>query len=165
MIPTIGQIYRDSNVHPRVRFLENFIPGRSLTFNKNINYYTFQNYSLTHANSEINTLSPNLANMTAHFYALNFQALTHLFPATDMSFEDLNSLLGIIRERNVIRNQLSSFSSSIDDTNEISTADSKVLINSPGATYVKKRVFPNDIFNCEAVISGILSLLFILKLT
>ena len=86
--PITGQIYRDGNVYPGVKFLEKFIPGRTLTFNINNTYYTFQNYTLTHANNEVNTLSPTLAPMTAHFDAINFQALTHLFPATDMGLED-----------------------------------------------------------------------------
>ena len=111
---------------------------RDLLHNNNT-YYAFQNYTLTHANSEVNTLSPTLAPMTAHFDAINFQALTHLFPATDMGFEDFNSFLGIISASNIIRNQLSSFLTSIDDTDDKSITDPKVLINSPGA--ILKNVF------------------------
>ena len=104
--PIIEKIYRDGNVYPEVKFLKKFIPGGTLTFNINNTYYTFQNYTLTHANSEGNTLSPTIAPITAHFGAINFQALTHFFPATDMGFEDLISLLGIISKSNIIRNQL-----------------------------------------------------------
>ena len=66
-------------------------------------------------------------------FTVTFYALTHLFPETDMNFKALNSILGIISESNVIRHQLSSFLTSIDDANKISTADPKVLLNSPGA--------------------------------
>ena len=49
----------------------NFIPGGTLTFNINNTYNIFQNYPLTHVNSEVNTL---FAPMTAHFDAINFHA-------------------------------------------------------------------------------------------
>jgi len=46
--------------------------------------------------------------MAADFNTIDFQALTHLYPATALGFEDFNSLLGIISESHIIRNQLSS---------------------------------------------------------
>ena len=44
-----GQLYRDGNAYPGVKFLESFIPGRVFTFLINGTFYTFQNYTLTHA--------------------------------------------------------------------------------------------------------------------
>ena len=79
------------------------------TISETVHYSLAQNYTLTHANSEIITLSPTLAPMAAYFDTINFQVLTHLFPATDMGFEDLNSSLGINSKSKMIRNQLSSF--------------------------------------------------------
>jgi len=52
---TMGQIYRDRNVHEGVKFFEKFIPGWIFTFNINNTFYTFQNYTLTHANTEIDS--------------------------------------------------------------------------------------------------------------
>ena len=109
---------------------------------------------MTHAKSEGNTLSPTIAPITAHFGAINFQALTHFFPATDMGFEDLIFLLGVISESNIIRNQLLSFLTSIDNTDEKSFTSPKVLINSPGATL--KNVFLQMMSSiANPVISGI----------
>ena len=101
--------------------------------------------------------------MTAHFDAINFQELIHLFPATDMGFEDLNSFLEIISQSNIIRNQLSSFLTITDDTDKKSVTDPKVLITSPGA--MSKNIFLQMMLSIvNPVISGISSLLFVLSL-
>jgi len=103
---TMGQIYTDGNVYKGVKFFEKFISGKIFTFNINNTFCPFQNYTLTHANSEIDSLSPTLAPMTAHFNAIDFQALTHLYPAMALGFEDFYLLLELISESHIIRNQL-----------------------------------------------------------
>ena len=56
---TIGQIYLEGNVYPGLQFVEKHIPGRVFTFRVANHFYTFQNYSLTHARSNVYRLPPN----------------------------------------------------------------------------------------------------------
>ena len=54
----IGQVLRDSNVYAGVRLLEKFVPGRISAFLIHNKFYTYQNYTLTHANTSINLYQP-----------------------------------------------------------------------------------------------------------
>ena len=80
---TLGQIYLDGNVYPGVQFIEKYIPGRVFTFRVANHFYTFQNYSLTHACSNVYRLSPNLAPVDVHFDAPTYEKISSLFPTSD----------------------------------------------------------------------------------
>jgi len=89
----ISQIYRDGNVYFDVRLIEKFIPGRTSNFMIQKKFYTYQNYTLVHTDTSVYPLSPTLAPVNAHYNVIDFQSLTHLYPSTNLGFEDINSLL------------------------------------------------------------------------
>jgi len=70
-------------------------------------------------------------NINNTFYTFQNYTLTH--------FEDFNSLLEIISESHIIRNQLSSFLENVDSSSKNSIANPNSLINSSGA--MLKNVF------------------------
>ena len=74
-----GQLYRDGNAYAGVKFLESFIPGRVFTFLINGTFYTFQNYTLTHADSDVYLLSPTSSQINVHCESLNYQSIDQLF--------------------------------------------------------------------------------------
>ena len=49
----VGQLYGDGNLYEGVHLVEQFIPGRIFTFRINGKFHTFQNYTLTHADTDI----------------------------------------------------------------------------------------------------------------
>ena len=104
----IGQIYIDGNVYLGVRLIDKFVPGRTSTFLIDNKFYTFQNYELIHADTNIYPLSSTLAPVNARYDAINFQASTRVFSSSKFSFKNVNSFSQIISETNMMQDQLSS---------------------------------------------------------
>ena len=115
----IDQIYRDGNIDLGVRLLENFAPGRPSTFLIDNKFYTYQNYTIVHADTNIYPLSPALAPVNARYDAIDFQALIQVFPSSIFGFEDVNSLLQIISENNIVQDQLSSLFQHSDSSSTV----------------------------------------------
>ena len=88
--------------------MESFIPGPVFTFLINGIFYTFQNYTLIHADSDAYLLSPTLAPVNAHYESLNYQFIDQFFPSSSFGFEGVNSLLQSISETNITKDKLGS---------------------------------------------------------
>ena len=88
--------------------MESFIPGRVFTFLNNGTFYTFQNCTLTDADSDVYLLPPTLATVNAQYESLNYQSIDQLFPTSSFGFEDVNSLLQSISETNIMKDKLAS---------------------------------------------------------
>jgi len=52
-----------------------FVPGRTSTYKIQNKFYTYQNYTLIHADTSIYPLSPTLAPVNAHYDVTDFQSL------------------------------------------------------------------------------------------
>ena len=157
----IGQILRDGNVYIGVRLIENYTPGRVFTFLINDKFYTFQNYTLTHADASIYPLAPTLAPINARYDIIDFQSLTHFFPSSNLGFEDVNSLLQTISETNMMRDQLTTLFQT-SDSSSTSYQPSYVLDTTTSAL---KNVFLQMMSSItNPIISSILTIIFLLSL-
>ena len=52
-VTRVGQLYGNGNLYKGVHLVEQFIPGCVFTFRMNGKFHTFQNYTLTHADTDI----------------------------------------------------------------------------------------------------------------
>ena len=156
-----GQLYRDGNAYPGVKFLESFIPGRVFTFLINGTFYTFQNYTLTHVDSDVCLLSPTLAPVNAHYESFNYQSIDQLFPSSSFGFEDVNSLLQSISETNIMKNKLGSLFQQSGESSA-SAQPSYVLDTTTSAL---KSVFLQMLSSItNPFVNGVISIIFFLSL-
>ena len=56
-----AKLYGDGNLNEGVYLGEQFIPGRVFTFHTNGKFHSFQNYTLTHTDTDICPLFPHVA--------------------------------------------------------------------------------------------------------
>ena len=159
-VTQVGQLYGDGNLYEGVHLVEQFIPGRVFTFRINGKFHTFQNYTSTHADTDICPLSPHLAPLHTHYEALDYQSFVNLFPSSRFGIEDVNSVLRTLSEANLMHHQLTRLFETKPST--AASADPSTLLNS--STLLLKNVFLQMI-SCltNPFLSGFLSILFILS--
>ena len=157
----VGQLYGDGNLYEGVHLVEQFIPGRIFTFRINGKFHTFQNYTLTHADTDICPLSPHLAPLHTHYDALDYQSFVNLFPSSNLGIEDVNSVLRTLSQANLMHHQLTRLFET--KPSSAASADPSILLDSSSS--LLKNVFLQMI-SCltNPFLSGFLSILFILSL-
>ena len=89
-------------------FLEQYIPSHLFTFRILYHFYTYQNYSLTHAYSKVYLLSHNLLPVDINFNAPNCQEIADLFLTSSLGFKDISSIMHTINKPNLIHKCLNS---------------------------------------------------------
>ena len=127
-VTRVGQLYGDGNLYEGVHLVEQFIPGRVFTFRINGKFHTFQNYTLTHADTDICPLSPYLAPLHTHYEALDYQSFVNLFPSSSLGSEDVNSVLQTLSEANLMHHQLTRLVKT--KPSSITSADPSILLDS-----------------------------------
>ena len=160
-VTRVGQLYGDNNLCEGVHLVEQFIPGRIFTFHINGKFHTFQNYTLTHADTDICPLSPHLAPSHTHYEALDYQSFVNYFPSSRLGIENVNSVLRTLSEADLMHHQLTG----LFETRPSSTASADPSILLDPSTSLLKNVFLQMI-PCltNPFLSGFLLILFIFSL-
>ena len=102
----IGQIHTDGAIYKDISFIEEFVPGRILTFRIGKNFYTFSNYSLYQARAEVKTLTPSLQPITDSYTPHDYLTAFANLPKTRFGFADINSMLIELNDAKIIKNSL-----------------------------------------------------------
>ena len=100
-------------------------------------FHTFQNYTLTYADTDICSLSPHLAPLHIHYEALDYQSFVNLFPSSRLGIEDANSVLRTLSEANLMHHQFTG----LFETKPSSTASANPSILLDSSTSLLKNVF------------------------
>ena len=136
-VTRVGQLCGDGNLYEGVPLIEQFIPGRVFTFHINGKFHIFQNYTLTHADTDICPLSLHLAPLHTHYEAFDYQSFVNLFPFSSLGIEDVNSMLQTLREANLMHHRLTW----LFETKPSSTASADPSILLDFSTSLLKNIF------------------------
>ena len=158
-VTRVGQLYGDGNLYEGVYLIEQSIPGHVFTFHISGKFHTFQNHTLTHADTDICPLSPHLAPLHIHYEALDYQSFVNLFPSSRLGIEDVNSVLQNLSEANLMYHQFTR----VFKTKPFSTtsADLSILLDY-SKSFVKNAFLQMISCLTNPFLSGFLSILFIL---
>ena len=105
-VTRVGQLYVGSHLYEDVQLVEQFIPSRILTFQVNGKFHSFEDYTSTHADTNICSLFPHLAPLHTHLDPLNYQSFVNLFPSSKLGIKDVNSVLQTLSEADLMHHQL-----------------------------------------------------------
>nr|CAB3263325.1 uncharacterized protein LOC108950678 [Phallusia mammillata] len=114
----VVQLYRDGFVYQNVKFLETYQPGRVLSFRIDEEFVVFDNYTLTHVDSNVHEIVPTLSPIHFSHRTTDYQSFMDEFPKSSSGIEDMNSMLMTLTEVRLHNEQLSQYMQSNLDPSE-----------------------------------------------
>ncbi|CAK8677243.1 unnamed protein product [Clavelina lepadiformis] len=128
-------------VHKDVRFVENYIPGKTVSFISDGNFYVYDSYTLTIRHNYPPSITPSLVNVEAPMFTHDFYSLINLFPGNIDGHDDLSGILEAISQTRLIRVKLYTFLGGTPQAN--TQADLSYIQNTVSKTF-KNTFFSND---------------------
>ncbi|CAK8684939.1 unnamed protein product [Clavelina lepadiformis] len=95
-------------VHKDVRFVDNYIPEKTVTFVIDGTFYVYDNYTLTRRHNDPHSITSSLVNVKAPMFTLNFSSFINLFPGNIDGHDDLSGILEAVSQPRLIRSDVSS---------------------------------------------------------
>ena len=83
-ITHVGQIWSDGFLYEGIRFREQYISGKVVTFRINQTFYCYENYTLRSTSTQINQLVPSLLQVHYEYTPVDFAEALNLFPAHNL---------------------------------------------------------------------------------
>nr|CAB3263324.1 uncharacterized protein LOC108950678 [Phallusia mammillata] len=156
-----GQYYRDGYVYKNIKFLENYVPGRIMSFKVGDVYYTYENYTLAHVNSKVHYLTPQLAPVHYTPHTVDYQSIMNEFPRPSTGLDDMTSILMALSQARLTHDKLYHYINS----NLKSNVDADMDFVAQTAENVVTNVFIAAISNITSpFIGGIMVVFFFLAL-
>ena len=160
-IRKVRQIWSDGFLYEGIRFREQYISGKVVTFRINQTFYWYENYTLKSTSTQINQLVPSLLQVHYEYTPVDFAKALNLFPAHNDRYNDIQNMLLSLSQLQEDCQYVRKFLASNTDSN--SEADFEYIDNS--ITKTMKNVFLSVIISItDPILSGIITVLIFLSL-
>ena len=144
-----------------IRFREQYISGKMVTFRINQTFYCYENYTLRSTSTQVNQLVPSLLQVDHEYTPVDFAEASNLFPAHNDRYNDVQNMLLSLSQLQEDRQYVRKFLASNSDLN--SEAHFEYIDNS--ITKTMKNLFLFVISSItDPILSGIITVLLFLSL-